>query len=152
MDKIHYSTGTTDWQTPPEIFNPLNEEFGFDLDVCADKTNKKCRRYFSPQKNALIQAWKGTCWMNPPYGAGLTRIWMQKAWEEKMAGTTVVCLIPARTDTRAWAVFYDHAKFKLRDRKDEIRFIKGRIKFVGAEHGAPFPSAIIVLRGRNGWT
>lgn len=29
----------------------------------------------------------------------------------------------------------------------EVRFLPGRIKFVGATHGAPFPSMIIIFRG-----
>ena len=31
----------------------------------------------------------------------------------------------------------------------EIRFVKGRLKFGDSKNSAPFPSAIIVFRGKN---
>lgn len=64
----------------------------------------------------------------------------------KREGVTTVCLIPARTDTQAWSVFYDHDRFAMRDPRDEVRFLRGRVKFVGAENGAGFPPAL-ALRG-----
>lgn len=64
---------------------------------------------------------------------------MEKAYQEKdKLGTTVVMLLPARTDTR-W--FHDYIYGKA-----EIRFIKGRLKFGEAKAGAPFPSMIVVFR------
>jgi len=61
---------------------------------------------------------------------------MKKAYESALAGATVVCLVPARTDTAWW---FDYCA------KGEIRFIKGRLKFGGSKNVAPFPSAIIVF-------
>jgi len=74
--------------------------------------------------------------MNPPYGRGIVA-WMQKAYESSQQGATVVCLVPARTDTRWW---HHYAK------QGEIRFLQGRLKFSGSQNSAPFPSAIIVFR------
>jgi hypothetical protein len=51
----------------------------------------------------------------------------------------VVLLIPSRTDTVAWHEYVMKA--------DDIRFIKGRLKFGGAKNGAPFPSAIVIFKG-----
>ena len=39
--------------------------------------------------------------MNPPYGRGIG-VWLQKAYESSQQGSTVVCLIPSRTDTKGW--------------------------------------------------
>jgi site-specific DNA-methyltransferase (adenine-specific) len=75
--------------------------------------------------------------MNPPYGREITQ-WVKKAWEESQKGATVVCLLPARTDTR-W--FHSYVLGKA-----EIRFIKGRLKFEGAKNSAPFPSMIVIYR------
>lgn len=77
--------------------------------------------------------------MNPPYGRSIG-LWMAKAYEESMRGALVVCLVPARTDTRWW---HDYAM------KGEIRLYKGRIRFVGAKASAPFPSAVVVFRPAN---
>lgn len=75
--------------------------------------------------------------MNPPYGRGMDK-WIWKAYHESLKGALVVGLVPARTDT-AW--FHNLAQGKA-----EIRFIRGRIRFVGAEAGAPFPSMLLVWR------
>jgi len=132
-----YSSVQTVWETPPEFFNALDLEFRFDLDVCALPENAKCERYFSPDDDGLSQKWEGTCWMNPPYGREIGD-WVRKAYEESIRGCTVVGLLPARTDTR-W--FHDYVRDKA-----EIRFVKGRLKFVGARSSAPFPSIVAIWR------
>ena len=134
--KVHYSSKKQDWETPQDFFNHLNKAYQFDLDVCATIRNAKCPKFFTPNLNGLAQDWGcHTCWMNPPYGRAI-RDWMKKAFASSLSGATVVCLVPARTDTRWW---HDYAM------KGEIEFVKGRIQFVGAEHPAPFPSAIVVF-------
>lgn len=142
---VHFSSIDYDWGTPQNFFDKLNKEFHFTMDVCASEWNAKCSKYFSPEDNGLVQPWAGVCWMNPPYGREIPE-WMEKAYEEAMAfGTTiVVCLVPARTDTNWWWNYCIHG---------EIRFVKGRLKFLAEEgeiSSAPFPSAIIVFqRGRE---
>jgi phage N-6-adenine-methyltransferase len=134
---VHYSSQKMDWETPPEFFAALDAEFGFTLDVCALPHNAKVSRHFTPEDDGLAQSWgDSVCWMNPPYGTAIGK-WMAKAYDASTKGATVVCLVPARTDTRWW---HDHAM------RGEIRFIKGRIKFVGAKFGAPFPVAVVVFR------
>src|SRR5262245_13522731 len=75
--------------------------------------------------------------MNPPYGR-VIGLWVKKAHESSLAGATVVCLVPARTDTRWWQDYATKAA--------EIRFIPGRLKFGQATSSAPFPSAMLVFR------
>jgi phage N-6-adenine-methyltransferase len=130
------TSNTDEWATPTAFFAALDDEFHFDLDVCALPENAKCPRYFSPADDGLTQEWRGVCWMNPPYGKAI-RKWMRKAWESASAGATVVCLVPARTDSAWWN---DYAV------RGEIRFIRGRLKFGGAVNSAPFPSALVVFR------
>ena len=133
---IHFSSKTDLWETPQELFDKLNSEFCFDVDVCATDDNAKCANYFNTEQNGLAQSWHGTCWMNPPYGRTIAR-WMRKAYESAQGGATVVCLVPARTDTVWW---HDFAA------KGEVRFLRGRLKFGASKNSAPFPSAIIVFR------
>lgn len=139
MSNVHFSSDRDTWATPREFYAGLLDEFPFELDVCALPENAKSERYFTPEIDGLKQDWSGICWMNPPYGRQIGQ-WMKKAYESSRGGSTVVCLVPARTDTRWW---HDFAM------KGEIRFIKGRLKFEGAEHNAPFPSALVIFRGAN---
>ena len=66
--------------------------------------------------------------------------WMEKAYKASLSGTTVVCLVPARTDTKWW---HDYAM------KGEYRLLRGRLKFGGHKAPAPFPSAIVVFKGKK---
>lgn len=139
---VHYLSTSAEWGTPQHFFDLLDAEFGFTLDVAATSANAKCSRYFTQSDDGLSQDWSGeVCWMNPPYGREISR-WMAKAHAEGVSGSTVVCLVPARTDTRWW---WDHAIY------GEVRFIKGRLAFTGGNptnpesHNAPFPVAVVVF-------
>ena len=132
-----FTSNTCEWGTPQWLFDELNEEFHFELDVCANEYNHKCECYFNEEQDGLKQEWKGMCYMNPPYGRRIGK-WVQKAYESAIGGgTTVVCLLPSRTDTKWW---HDYCM------KGEIRFLKGRLKFNDGKNPAPFPSAIVIFR------
>jgi phage N-6-adenine-methyltransferase len=75
---VHFSSKTVEWETPQPLFDELNKEFQFDLDVCATKENAKCKIFFTKEDNGLTQMWGGTCWMNPPYGREIGE-WVRKA-------------------------------------------------------------------------
>ena len=154
MDKqsqqIMFSSTSSEWQTPHAFYDKLDATFSFDLDPCATPLTAKCEKYFTPKENGLLQDWSGhRVFMNPPYGRGVDK-WLKKAFEESATPhTTVVCLIPARTDTKYWHKYCMKA--------DEIYFVKGRLKFVQQQvtdtaittccNAAPFPSAVVVFRG-----
>jgi len=132
-----FKSQVTTWATPENVFNDLDKEFHFDLDVCADSSNHKCKRYFDEQQNGLNQPWgHSVCWMNPPYGRGI-HLWMEKAYKSSLFGATVVCLVPARTDTKWWHQYAMHG---------EIRFLTRRLSFAGSNNKAPFPSAVVIFR------
>lgn len=133
---VMFSSKTDLWETPQELFDELNYEFHFTLDVCALPENAKCSVYYTPQQNGLSKPWNGVIWCNPPYGKGVGE-WVRKALSASVGGATVVMLLPARTDTR-WFHEYIYGKA-------EIRFIKGRLKFGGSKNSAPFPSMIVVF-------
>lgn len=136
---VHFSSATEMWATPQDFFDKYNAIYGFETDVCASPENAKCKQYFTEVMDGLAQNWKGSCWMNPPYGRTI-KAWMRKAYEASLSGATVVCLVPARTDTAWW---HDYAI------KGEVEFIRGRLKFGGHKNSAPFPSAVVVFRGRK---
>ena len=131
-----FQSDKQDWQTPPSVFEPLHREFGFTIDAAASSENALLPRYWNEENDAIKQDWSGErIWCNPPYGR-YQREFIRKAAE--MQADVTVLLIPARPDTAAWHDWiFPYA---------EIRFIRGRIKFVGAKNSAPFPSAIVVWR------
>lgn len=140
MNKVLHSSESVMWETPQWLFNEYNKQYNFNTDVCAVPENAKCDHYFTPEVDGLKQDWKGSCWMNPPYGRNETGRWIEKAYKESLKGVTVVCLIPSRTDTRWFHQFiYNKPGVK-------ITFLKGRLKFGGSKHGAPFPSMIVVFK------
>lgn len=135
-----YSSRSDDWSTPQQLFDQLDHEFHFTLDAAASKENAKCRRYFDKETDGLMQSWAAeTVWCNPPYGRQIGA-WMRKALTESRAsGTTVVMLVPARTDTNWFHQFVYH--------RAELRFVRGRLKFGGGHNSAPFPSMLAIYRG-----
>lgn len=138
MDKYITSTGKDDWETPHDFFKELNEEFNFTLDPCCTNETAKCIKHYTPKENGLIQDWNGeVVYCNPPYSRKHQRKWIEKCYNESKHAT-IVMLLPARTDTIAFHKYIYG--------KAEIRFIKGRLKFVGANSSAPFPSMIVIFR------
>lgn len=173
---IHFSSGKDDWATPQALFDEMNKKYGpFDLDVCATKENSKCGHnylglgtYYSPDTfvDGLIAQWHMIgvkCWMNPPYSRGQQAKWVKKAYEESQKGCTVVALLPARTDTRAFHTYIWDTALAAPKAGVKVEFLKGRVKFENtkskanrvspsskeeatrAKHGAPFPSMIVVF-------
>lgn len=141
-----FSSDRTDWETPQSYFNKLNEKYHFTLDAAASDENHKVNRYFTKENSALENSWGDSSeivFINPPYGRNMYE-WFKKVFEEQQDGKTIVCLVPARTDTKWFHEFIYH--------KAEIVFIKGRIKYElnGKQQGpAPFPSMIVVYNDKR---
>ena len=137
------SSKTDNWATPQDFFDNLNEEFHFTLDPCANEGNHKCDLFFTKEQDGLTKDWGGNVvFCNPPYGKEIAN-WVRYSYEQSQKpNTTVVMLIPARTDTR---YFHDYIYGKA-----EIRFIKGRLKFGDATTAAPFPSMVVIYR-KSSW-
>lgn len=132
------ATGRTDWETPPEFFKKYDDIFHFTVDVCANEFNHKVARYYDVLEDGLTQNWKDeVVWCNPPYGRGHIAKWVAKASLETLNGAITVMLLPARTST-AW--FH---KYIYRQQFVYTEFLPGRLKFVGADNSAMFPSMIV---------
>jgi len=142
--KLMFSSNSAEWATPQDFYERLNNRFQFDLDPCCTKETSKCEEFYTKEDDGLTKSWSGKrVFMNPPYGRGIDK-WIEKAYKEgQKLNTQVVCLIPARTDTKYWHKFCMKAS--------EIYFVKGRLHFEnkGAEqtNAAPFPSAVVIFRG-----
>ena len=141
MSIIHglFTSNTDMWATPQWLFDKLDAEHGFTTDVCAVPENAKVAHYYTPEQDGLKQDWTGICWMNPPYGRKIKE-WVKKAYESAQRGATVVCLLPARTDTAWW---HDYCM------KGDITFLRGRLKFGDSKNSAPFPSAVVIFKGHT---
>ena len=139
--ELMFSSKTDQWSTPQDFFDALNREFSFTLDPCADESNHKCEKFFTKEDDGLSQSWGGyTVFCNPPYGRAI-KDWVKKSFEEaQRPDTTVVMLIPARTDT---SYFHEYIYQKP---NVETRFIRGRLKFGDEKNSAPFPSMVVIFR------
>jgi len=125
------SSMRTDWNTPKDLYEKLDEEFNFDFDPCPSN--------WDGTWDGLTIEWKQRNYVNPPYGRQLSK-WLAKGWLEAQKGKLVVFLLPARTDTKWWHEYVMRA--------DEVRFIKGRLQFDdNPDHRCPFPSVIVVFCG-----
>lgn len=136
-----YNGNGREWETPPEVFQPLDAEFSFTLDPCATPQNAKCVRFFTETINGLAQSWGvERVFMNPPYGREIYA-WTRKAREAARGGALVVGLVPASTDLAWWHDdVVGHA---------EIRYLRGRPRFLtGGPYRASgfFPSVVVVWR------
>lgn len=129
FNRVLFSSATNHWATPQEVFNSLNEEFNFADDPCP----------LNSLIDGLSREWRSPAFVNPPYSN--IKEWSAKAFAEAQKGSTVVLLIPSRTDTKWWHEYILKAQ--------EIRFIRGRLKFGGCKNNAPFPSCIVVFKGSN---
>ena len=128
LSRVVFSSLSDHWSTPDSIYAELNKEFGFTFDPCP---------FMSTVDGSKI-AWSGRVFCNPPYSSIPEFIRRGLLSLSERTCELLVFLLPARTDT-AW--FHDYCL-----KADEIRFVRGRLKFGGAKYNAPFPSMIIVFR------
>jgi len=148
-----------EWETPQWLFDLLDQEFHFQVDAAATKENKKTHLWFGDNGteefcNAIEHQWyhvvldEERFFLNPPYSAGNIDKFMAKALEESLKGALVVCLVPCATDTKWWHNYAMKAQ--------EIRFIKGRVRFVGYDadgkqikNSPTFSSCVVIFKGTN---
>jgi len=129
MNNVIFSSRSDNWSTPKNLYDMLNEEFDFNFDPCPLRNDYVL--------DGLTIEWGKRTFVNPPYSD--IKKWAKKCYEESLKRKTIVMLIPSRTDTKYW---HDHIMLA-----DEIRFIKGRLKFGDATNSAPFPSAVVIFDG-----
>ncbi len=141
IDNNSFKSKSHEYETPKEIFEPLQKEFNLQLDVCASDKNHKLDNYFTIEDDGLIKDWSkyGNFWMNPPFGRQIKK-WVIKAYEESQKGVIGVLILPVRCNILWWHKY-------IIDTKAEVRFLKGEIKFNNCKRGLWLPFAIVIFHG-----
>jgi phage N-6-adenine-methyltransferase len=151
---IHFKSDKQDWQTPDHILDLVKSYRPIRLDPCTVFDNPTgAQEFFIPVDDGITQSWDtdkpGLIYVNPPYGREL-KFWVEKCASEAVKrpfvgchelGSEILLLVPARTDTAHW----HHG---ILGNADALCYIKGRLKFRGAENSAPFPSALVYFGDR----
>jgi site-specific DNA-methyltransferase (adenine-specific) len=151
--RVHHSTGKDDWETPIAFFAPLCEEFDIRVDLAANEANHLCPQWFGPnhpkanRRDTLALTADATyptkwAWCNPPYSRTLQPAFVRFCATRRR----VVMLLPARTDTFTFHHYIWNTAAHRPLPQIDVRFVKGRIKFVGAPDAAPFPSMVVIFR------
>lgn len=129
--------------TPEYVLDPVRAVLGgrIELDPCTTPDNPVgAERFYALPDDGASRSWlAATVFCNPPYGEARVR-WVRRCAEAAAAGSRVVLLIPAHTDTRIWHEAMASAT--------SLLFIKGRVKFGvpranGRQVAASHPSALI---------
>jgi len=131
INRALFSSNKQDWKTPTQVYKALNNEFHFDFDPCP----------VNHDFDGFGVSWGKSNFINPPYKE-IYR-WISKGFNEYKLGKTCVFLLPSRTGTK-W--FHDFAL-----KATEIRFIRGRLRFEGAQWDAPFDSCIVIFDNRRNY-
>lgn len=94
-------SGPNNWATPGWLFDALDKEYGFQLDVCAEDWNAKCRAYWTEKENGLEKRWRKVNWLNPPYsGKYPVTHWLNKALVEMEKGNRTIAILKNDPSTR----------------------------------------------------
>ena len=116
------------WQTPDWLFQELNNEFHFDIDLCATEDNHKCKNWCHDYLAFEARDLAPTCFMNPPYSN--PKPFIEKAWEDSKH-CKIVCLVKCDPSTQWWATFWQYSGPWYRGPKPgcQVRFVPKRIQF-----------------------
>jgi len=115
------------YATPKWLYDELDKEFHFDYDPCP----------LGGDIDGLSAQWGKRNYINPPYGREIGK-WIAKSYYNSLGGRLSVMLLPSRTDTKWW---HDYVM-----KAEEIRFVKGRLKFGDCKNSAPFPSCVVIFK------
>lgn len=149
-----------DRATPPEVFGPLQERFGFTVDAAASPHNAKCERFWTVGDDGLAQSWAGErVWCNPPYSHPNLGAWTAKAWREWLGDgppELVVMLLPAnRTEQAFWQELVEPYR-DMPGSDLHVEFLPGRMRFlvrgqtwVGPDERPPFGCCLLIWEARE---
>lgn len=129
--------------TPSYVLEPVRQALGgtISLDPCTTPGNPAgAERFYCPPADGAALPWDAPgIFVNPPYSRARER-WVRRCIGAALAGSAVVLLIPAATDTRIWQEAVASAS--------AVVFIRGRVKFGvlrpnRRQAAASHPSALI---------
>ena len=134
LSKAFLTSKSQYWETPNHIMNKFEKEYDivFTRDLCASDDNHKCTEYYTEKDDGLQQTWLldneyEANFCNPPYGNGLVKQWVRRAWTHEQTTNTVL-LLPINKCDQPW--FHEFVVGNAL-----VLFVKGRIAFI--EHGNP---------------
>lgn len=161
----------TDWRTPSWLFEALDKEFSFDIDVAASAENAKCKFFYDEKQDALTRSWspvvmsyrKKSAFCNPPFDKCTE--FLQKALEERSQLETIVMLLPYRAGSRWFRELVHDALFGkslpasmsdiretsgayyygFRSVNGELRILTKRLAFDDAGPVAAFDCCVVVF-------
>lgn len=118
-----------DRRTPRPLWDALNAEHRFTLDVAASAENALCPTFYTATDDGLAQPWHGSVWCNPPYSD--CGAWVKKAHLEwcRPSVWCIVMLLPANRTEQGW---WQEQVETRRDRSGgqlHTRFLPGRLRF-----------------------
>ena len=132
-----------EYETPDELFNILNNEFHFNIDICASEKNHKLDNYYSKNDDCFTKNWNTTSWINPEFIR--VKKFVKKAYEDSTKfGSTIVMLVLSKTNTNWWRDYVMNSK--------EVRFINQKLQFKGTPQGLRFPACIVIFEPHIGKT
>lgn len=138
--KTMHSSKNEHWGTPEEVLTPVRQVGKIILDPCSNKQSiVLAENNICLPQDGLAEDWykyNGLVYVNPPYGRKIFS-WMVKCQQESCFGAEIIALVPSRTDTK-----WFQGTIGRKNGADAVCFWKGRIKFLGAPHPAPFPSVV----------
>lgn len=128
------TAGSACTETPPAVFQDLNNRFGpFVIDLCANTENHCCPIWFGPgspllAEDALTANWRAHArvkkvFSNPPYGKFAAKM-LEKAVSEAKRGQPSVHLLPMRA-TKAFHRYVLSGASKLLFCDKRITFFEG---------------------------
>jgi len=133
------------WQTPPEVFSTLNNEFGFIADMASNHENAKLPLHFTEEQDSLSFDWAAEpclqsyrlayVWLNCPYSNPMP--WVKKAAEAQLNGLGVVMLLNDDTSVGWFAEALktvSEIRHIIGDKKEKGNgYHSGRIGFLNGE-------------------
>lgn len=130
-----------EWRTQKSLYDRLNKEFGFEVDLCANEHNAKCHIYSSDIEQFYEQGRMHSCksfWMNPPYSRGNIDRCIKTAYGISLFDKTVVTLTRFDPSASWFRKYIDGCAY-------EVRMLARRPKFIGADHAYNFPCCVSVF-------
>ncbi len=121
------------WETPQDLFDVLDGEFGFYIDVCASRSNSKCNQFIDECTDAFMSSgdWfdpheRMVAWCNPPYSNPLKPVARSIIEVNDKPGSVVVMLLNHDASTKWYKLALENAS--------EIRIMTGkRVQFVAPD-------------------
>jgi len=142
---VLFSHKSDNYITPKWLYQELDKEFHFDMDVCTNSDNPLGTKYFiTGNENGLNMPWLKWNYCNPPYSE--IDLWCERAHYEWLEGKNTVMLLPSRTGTKWFHKWIWNKEQNLPRFNREIRFLEGRLKFQGTNNSAPFDSMVVIFR------